>query len=100
MPGGWLLFALLRAARRLGVAMWQARIGGDKLFGDYAGDTTTVIVDRLTGQVRPAQGSVAVMSAPTSPGRSWTQALADWIGALPEPSQRSAPLPAAALGRR
>jgi sugar lactone lactonase YvrE len=35
--------------------MRHAHIGGDKLFVDYAGDTVPVIVDRLTGQVRPAQ---------------------------------------------
>ena len=42
-------------ASRLSVTMRQAHIGGDKLFVDYAGDTVPVIVDRLTGQVRPAQ---------------------------------------------
>ena len=42
-----------------------------------------VIVDRLTGQVRPAQIFVAVMGASnfTYAEASWTQALADWIGA-------------------
>src|SRR5436309_11653041 len=48
-------------ASRLSVTMRQAHIGGDKLFVDYAGDTVPVIVDRLTGQVRPAQIFVAVM---------------------------------------
>ena len=43
--------------------MPQAHIGGDKLLIDYAGDTVPVIVDRLTGQVRPAQIFVAVMGA-------------------------------------
>ena len=63
--------------------MRQAHIGGDKLFVDYAGDTVPVIVDRLTGQVRPAQIFVAVMGASnfTYAEASWTQALADWIGA-------------------
>src|SRR4029453_14809011 len=58
-------------------------IGGDKLFVDYAGDTVPVIVDRLTGQVRPAQIFVTVMGASnfTYAEASWTQALADWIGA-------------------
>jgi transposase len=42
-------------ASRLPVTMRQSHIGGDKLFVDYAGDTVPVIVDRLTGQVRPAQ---------------------------------------------
>ena len=63
--------------------MRQAHIGGDKLFVDYAGDTVPVIVDRLTGQVRPAQIFVAVMGASnfTYAEASWTQALTDWIGA-------------------
>jgi len=70
-------------ASRLSVTMRQARIGGDKLFVDYAGDTVPVIVDRLTGQVRPGQIFVAVMGASnfTYAEASWTQALTDWIGA-------------------
>ena len=70
-------------ASRLSVTMRQAHIGGDKLFVDYAGDTVPVIVDRLTGRVRPAQIFVAVMGASnfTYAEASWTQALADWIGA-------------------
>ena len=70
-------------ASRLSVTMRQAHIGGDKLFVDYAGDTVSVIVDRLTGQIRPAQIFVAVMGASnfTYAEASWTQALADWIGA-------------------
>jgi transposase len=70
-------------ASRLSVTMRQAHIGGDKPFVDYAGDTVPVIVDRLTGQVRPAQIFVAVMGASnfTYAEASWTQALADWIGA-------------------
>ena len=50
---------------------------------DAAGDTVPVIVDRLTGQVRAAQIFVAVMGASnfTYAEASWTQALADWIGA-------------------
>ena len=63
--------------------MRQAHLGGDKLFVDYAGDTVPVIVDRLTGQVRPAQIFVAVMGASnfTYAEASWAQGLADWIGA-------------------
>jgi transposase len=70
-------------ASRLSVTMRQAHIGGDKLFVDYAGDTVPVIVDRLTGQVRAAQIFVAAMGAFnfTYAEASWTQALADWIGA-------------------
>src|SRR6201984_765436 len=61
-------------ASRLSVTMRQAHIGGD---------TLSVIVDRLTGQVRPAQIFGAVMGASnfTYAEASWTQALADWIGA-------------------
>jgi transposase len=82
-------------ASGLSVTMRQAHIGGDKLFVDYAGDTVPVIVDRFTGQVRPAQILVAVMGASnfTYAEASWTQALADWIGAHTEPSQRSAACP-------
>jgi transposase len=70
-------------ASRLSVTMRQSHTGGDKLFVDYAGDTVPVIVDRLTGQVRAAQIFVAVMGASnfTYAEASWTQALADWIGA-------------------
>jgi hypothetical protein len=82
-------------ASRLSVTMRQAHAGGDKLFVDYAGDTVPVIVDRLTGQVRAAQIFVAVLGASnfTYAEASWTQALADWIGPIPEPSQRSAGCP-------
>jgi hypothetical protein len=46
-------------------------------------DTVPVIIDRLTGKVRAAQIFVAVMGASnfTYAEASWTQALADWIGA-------------------
>ena len=42
-----------------------------------------MIVDRLTGQVRAAQIFVAVLGASnfTYAEASWTQSLADWIGA-------------------
>jgi transposase len=45
--------------------------GGEKLFVDYAGDTVSVIVDRLSGETRPAQIFVAVMG-----GSSFTYANA------------------------
>src|ERR1700682_2079830 len=63
--------------------MRQTHAGGDKLFVDYAGDTVPVIIDRLTGKIRPAQIFVAVLGASsfTYAEASWTQALADWIGA-------------------
>jgi transposase len=70
-------------ASRVSVTMRQTHAGGDKLFVDYAGDTVPVIVDRLTGKTRPAQIFVAVLGASnfTYAEASWTQALADWIGA-------------------
>ncbi len=70
-------------AGRLSVTMRQSHVGGDKLFVDYAGDTVPVIIDRLTGQTRPAQIFVAVLGASnfTYAEASWTQALGDWIGA-------------------
>jgi len=42
-----------------------------------------VIIDRLTGEMRPTQIFVAVLGASnfTYAEASWTQALADWIGA-------------------
>jgi transposase len=68
---------------RVPVTMRQSHTGGDKLFVDYAGDTVPVIIDRLTGRTRPAQIFVAVLGASnfTYAEASWTQGLADWIGA-------------------
>jgi transposase len=70
-------------AARLSVTMRQTHAGGDKLFVDYAGDTVPVVIDRLTGKIRPAQIFVAVLGASnfTYAEASWTQALGDWIGA-------------------
>jgi transposase len=67
---------------RLSLTMRQSHAGGDKLFVDYAGDGVPV-VDRLTGEIRQAQIFVAVMGASnfTYAEATWTQALADWIGA-------------------
>jgi transposase len=47
----------------ISVTMRQTHAVGDKLFVDYAGDTVPVIVDRLTGKIRPAQIFVAVLGA-------------------------------------
>jgi transposase len=86
-PGGYRYSRfcdLYRAwASRLSVTMRQNHAGGDKLFIDYTGDTVPVIVDRLSGKTRPAQIFVAVLGASnlTYAEASWTQALADWIGA-------------------
>ena len=70
-------------ASRISVTMRQSHAGGDKLFVDYAGDTVPVIIDRQSGKTRPAQIFVAVLGASnfTYAEASWTQALADWIGA-------------------
>src|SRR5256885_9389406 len=80
---------------RLSVTMRQAHIGGDKLFVDYAGDTVPVIIDRLTGQVRPAQIFVAVMGASnfTYAEASWTRRWPTGSAPIPAPSRRSAACP-------
>ncbi len=68
---------------KLSVTMRQTHLGGDKLFVDYAGDTVPVVIDRLTGEARDAQIFVAVLGASsfTYAEATWTQTLADWIGA-------------------
>jgi transposase len=55
---------------------------GDKLFVDWAGDTIDV-VDATAGVVRPAQLFVAALgsSSYTYAEATWTQQLADWLGA-------------------
>lgn len=65
---------------KLSVTMRQAHAGGEKLFVDYAGDPVPV-VDRLTGETRPAWIFVAVMGASsfTYAQATWTQGLGDWI---------------------
>jgi phosphoglycolate phosphatase-like HAD superfamily hydrolase len=68
--GGW--------AMKLPVTMRQDHIPGDKLFVDYAGDTVTVIVDRLTGKTRQAHLFVAVLGA-----SSLSFAQARWSETLP-----------------
>ena len=66
---------------KLSVTMRQSHAGGEKLFVDYAGDPVPV-VDRLTGEARPAWIFVAVMGASsfTYAEATWTQSLGDWIG--------------------
>src|SRR5260370_1124677 len=68
---------------RISVTMRQTHAGGDKLFVDYAAAPVPVIVDRLTAHVHPAPLFVAVLGASnfTYAEASWSQALADWIGA-------------------
>jgi transposase len=50
-------------ALKLPVTMRQDHAAGDKLFVDYAGDTVSVVVDRLSGKTRQAHLFVAVMGA-------------------------------------
>ena len=61
-------------------SMRQTHKAGDKLFIDYVGDTVPII-DRLTGEIRPAQIFVAVMGASNYAyaEATWTQSLPDWI---------------------
>jgi transposase len=68
---------------KISITMRQAHLGGDKLFVDYAGDTASVVIDRLSGEIRKAQIFVAVLGASsfTYAEATWTQSLADWIGA-------------------
>ena len=67
---------------KLSVTMRQSHAGGEKLFVDYAGDRVEIF-DRLTGEARPAWIFVAVMGASsiTYAEATWSQGLADWIGA-------------------
>jgi len=68
--------------RRLSPTMRQHHVAGDKVFVDYSGKTIA-IVERETGEVRPAQLFIAVLGASnyTYAAVSWTQALPDWISA-------------------
>ena len=69
-------------ADKLDVVMRQTHRAGERLFVDYAGQTAAVI-DRASGEVRTAQIFVAVLGASnyTYAEATWTQGLADWIGA-------------------
>jgi transposase len=69
-------------AGKLDLVMRQTHRAGEMLFVDYAGQTGEVI-DRATGEVRSAQIFVAVLGASnyTYAEATWTQGLADWIGA-------------------
>jgi len=68
-------------ALKLPVTMRQDHAAGDKLFVDYAGDTVTVIVDRLSGKTRQAHLFVAVMGASSLSyaHARWSETLPDWI---------------------
>ncbi len=66
---------------QLDVVMRQDHRAGEKLFVDYAGQTVPV-VDRHSGEIRPAQIFVAVLGASnyTYAEATWSQGLPDWIG--------------------
>jgi len=68
---------------RLPVTMRQTHVAGERLFVDYAGDGVTVVIDRLTGEIRKAHIFIAVLGASsfTFAHASWTQTLPDWIDA-------------------
>ena len=67
---------------RLSPTMRQNHVAGERMFVDYAGTTLTV-TDPSTGEARTAQLFVAVLGASnyTYAEATWTQDLADWIGA-------------------
>jgi transposase len=85
-PGGYSysrFCELYRAfERRLSPTMRQHHVAGDKVFVDYSGKTIA-IVDKLTGEIHPAQIFVGVLGASnyTYSEASWTQTLPDWISA-------------------
>jgi len=66
---------------KLNVSMRQTHLAGEKLFVDYAGPTIPV-VDRTTGEERPAQVFIAVLGASnyTFAEATMTQSLEDWTG--------------------
>lgn len=68
-------------ALKLPVTMRQNHAPGDRLFVDYAGDKLSVVVDRLTGELRAAHVFVAVLGASSLSyaEATWTEALSDWI---------------------
>ena len=67
---------------RLSPTMRQHHVAGDKVFVDYSGKTIP-IVDPTTGEVASAEIFVAVLGASTYTyaEATWSQMLADWIGA-------------------
>jgi transposase len=85
-PDGWQYSVFCDQYRRWlatrDVVLRQNHIPGDKVFVDYAGQTVPV-VDRATGEERAAQIFVAVLGASsyTYAQATWTQQLADWLGA-------------------
>jgi transposase len=68
---------------RLDLVMRQEHRAGEKLFVDYAGPTVPII-DRDTGELRPASIFVGVLGASnyTYAEATWSQELPDWIRAV------------------
>jgi len=67
-------------AKKLDLSMRQEHKAGEKMFVDYCGQTVPV-VDRGSGQTRPAQIFVAVLGASnyTFVEATWTQTMPDWV---------------------
>ena len=65
---------------RTELVMRQHHRAGQTLFVDYAGQTVPII-DRHSGEVRPAQIFVAVLGASnyTYAEASWSQQVEDWL---------------------
>jgi transposase len=65
---------------KVDLVMRQEHRAGEKLFVDYAG-LTVPIINRATGEVKPAQIFVATLGASnyTYAEATWTQNLVDWI---------------------
>lgn len=84
-PDGWQYSVFCDQYRRwLGTqdaVLRTHHVPGEKCFVDYAGQTLSV-VDRATGELRPAQIFVAVLGASsyTYAEATWTQQLPDWLG--------------------
>jgi len=84
-PDGWQYSVFCDQYRRWlarqELVLRQEHLPGDKLFVDYAGQTVPVI-DRHTGESRPAQIFVAVLGCSnlTHAEATWTQGAADWLG--------------------
>src|ERR1700678_82079 len=69
-------------ASRLKPTLRQVHTAGERGFVDFAGHTMEVI-DGATGEIRSAEVFVAVLGASnyTYAEATWTQSLADWLGA-------------------
>ncbi len=84
-PDGWQYSVFCERYRRWlstqSMVLRQAHAPGDKLFVDYAGQTVPVI-ERRTGEARPAQIFVGVLGCSnyTFAEATWTQALPEWLG--------------------